>query len=216
MNKRKTKKAFFFTMDAIIALFILVVGISVIFAFRSSEPPTVQSGIYSFDLMNHLTNTKIKEVNDNYILDLLDNGTITNKENTLFQQIAEFYWRHQEYFGLPPEDLNHCSHCLNTAREFTEHLTENLLSKQFSFQVSLFIPPYDILDDETTGKKKFIPLDEPGETVQIYVNEYEGQGINISSANLVIPTRRIVHGVYEDNKGVHFIGPYLGEVIVWQ
>ncbi|MBI3032963.1 hypothetical protein HYY69_05805 [Candidatus Woesearchaeota archaeon] len=194
-NFRK-KKGYFFTMDSIIALFILVIGMSVIFAFKVSEPPTQQSEIYSLDLMNFLAKTKIKEINDQYVFDLINKDIIRNTENTVLEQLAEFNYRYQK----DPASCPGAEDCLMTAKKLSEKLTAKLVPQQYGFKISIYEP----LPPGVVGK---------GTTTLIYENK---QGIKLENARVILPVRRLVHGLYEDAAGASIYGPYLGEVVLWQ
>ena len=188
-------------MDSIIALFILVIGVTVVFAFRTAEPPTQQLELYSLDMMNYLSKTKIKEVNNAVVFEMLSDDRITNKENTLFEQLAEFY-----YVCTTDPLAGDINDCMADAKEFVKELTDGLLSKQFSYSIAIFVPP-PANADGTSGE--IVPED----TYLIYENK---QNTALVDAKVIIPTRRLVHGIYEDEDSVDFFGPYLAEVVIWQ
>ncbi len=201
LKKRVSKRAYFFTMDSIIALFILVIGMSVIFAFKVSEPPTQQSELYSIDLMNFLARTQIKEINDQYVFDLINKDIIKNTENTVLEQFAEFYYRSINAPDSCPSQEPTEADCMIIAQKLAEKLTENLVPNQYSFKISVYEPPAEGV------------LPDASNTRLIYENK---QAVKFENARVVLPVRRLVHGLYEDELGANIYGPYLGEVMLWQ
>jgi len=121
MKKRLNKKAYFFVIDSILALGVLAVGAFLIFTFYLSTPSIREPAILSDDIMNFFANNRIKDINNPYagLGGLLwQQGKITNPENTLLQQVAEFYSN---------DDLS-------TAEQFIAELTQNNLPPQYLFE----------------------------------------------------------------------------------
>jgi len=91
MNKR----GFFFTLDVVIGITLLLAGILWVYSFSLQEPvsqPTVQ---YAEEIMAILANTRIKEISfasDSPIAFLLANGRIYDYDKTLLSQIGEFFF----------------------------------------------------------------------------------------------------------------------------
>lgn len=93
------KKAYFFIIDAILALLVLSVGIGLVLTITYKMPAKTQSEFLSFDLMKPL-NKKIRGgipgdrpcgSNGDYE----QAGIITHPENTVLTQLAEFYYRQE-------------------------------------------------------------------------------------------------------------------------
>ncbi len=88
------KKGFFFTLDAIMSLTILAVGMFMFFTAILAVPYTPQTEVVALDTMNLLSTTTIENLNDQTAGiggTLWRQGKITNEKNTLLQQIGEFY-----------------------------------------------------------------------------------------------------------------------------
>ena len=88
------KKGYFFILDAILALTILFIGILLITSSFVKKQDTAQVDFLSVDLLDFLSAKKIKDFNDPYAGiggDLWRQGLITDEENTLLQQIGQFY-----------------------------------------------------------------------------------------------------------------------------
>jgi hypothetical protein len=96
----KQKKGYFFIIDAIIGLFVIAIGVVLIFSIFMYEPSQEQTSLFSFDMMNFLASNKISDINDPYAGPggiLYRNGNITDIDSTLLEQMAEFYYRNITY-----------------------------------------------------------------------------------------------------------------------
>jgi hypothetical protein len=116
------KRGYFFTLDASLALFVLIIGIFIIATFSITSPKTTQLDFLSIDLLNFLSNTKILELNDDYAGiggQLWDQGLITDKDNNLLQQIGEFYY------------LNNT----DTADLFAKQVTDIVVPPQYRYEI---------------------------------------------------------------------------------
>jgi hypothetical protein len=95
-----SKKGYFFILDAFIGLFVIVIGLVLIYSVFMYEPNEEQITLLSFDMMNFLSSNKISDINDQYAGPngfLYQNGNITNIDDTLIEQVAEFYHRNVTY-----------------------------------------------------------------------------------------------------------------------
>lgn len=87
----KIKRAIYFTLDALFAA--VLIGMALVlsskyFIFETTQP---QVSYYSSDIINSLSNIKISELNDTYIEYLISSGQIINLDNSVIEQIGEFY-----------------------------------------------------------------------------------------------------------------------------
>lgn len=87
------KKGYFFTLDAFIAMSILVLCVVLIFSIHAAKPYPMQSIFISDDMMYYLSSTKCYELQNEYVMNLTRDGNITMPENSLVEQIAVFYVR---------------------------------------------------------------------------------------------------------------------------
>lgn len=92
MNKRG---AYFFVIDALIGGAIFLISIIVILGSYMTTAETRQSYLIAEDVMMMLQTTKVLEFRNDYIISLISNGSITNYNQPLSQQIAEFYFTDQ-------------------------------------------------------------------------------------------------------------------------
>jgi len=108
-------------IDAVLGLFILVMGVFLIMSSYINSPEQTQVSLLSDDLMNFLSNTKIKDLNNPYAGiggSLWNNGTITDPENTILQQIGEFY----------------AANNLDIAEKFVQNVSKNVMPSQFRYE----------------------------------------------------------------------------------
>lgn len=193
MKKRffLNKKAYFFLIDALLALGVIAVGTAMVFTLYTNVPSKEQPAILSDDLMDFFANNKIKDVNNEYVglggtlwetegqPGGICNGEelIANGENTLLQQVAIFYEK---------SSGNSCY--LNLVKKFILNLTENTLPTQYGFEFWM--------DD------------------QLLYPETE-QTVSKSKTKVLIPSKKIAYGIMNQETGDMF-GPYNAEVLVWQ
>ena len=115
------KKGYFFMLDATLALFVLVIGVFLVLSLYVEVPDSAQVDFLSKDIMNFFSDTKIKDLDNNYAGiggQLWKNGTITDPENTLLQQIGELYANSQ----------------LETAEKFVQNVSD-IVPKQYRYEV---------------------------------------------------------------------------------
>lgn len=116
------KRGYFFILDAVLALTVLVIGVFLVTSSYVDVPQPAQVSLLSDDLLNFLSNTKIKDLNNPYagIGGVLWNqGDITDADNSLLQQIGEFYAKNK----------------LGTAEKFIQNVSTGIVPPQFKYEV---------------------------------------------------------------------------------
>lgn len=116
------KRGYFFALDAVMALFVLVIGVFLVASFYINVPQPAQVGLISNDLLNFLSETKIKNLNNAFAGiggTLWLNGTIADADNSLLQQIGEFY----------------ATKNFDTADKFVQNVSENIIPPQFLYEL---------------------------------------------------------------------------------
>lgn len=116
---RAAKKAQYLTIDAFIASMIVAVTLVIVLAARTSQPYVVQSELISKGFADSLSQVKLKELNNPFVINLSRNGTITNLDNTVLQQATEFYILGNR--GL--------------ASDLLKNTTQRLIAPQYSFKI---------------------------------------------------------------------------------
>ena len=116
------KRGYFFMLDATLALFVLIIGVFLVLSFTLEAPTPAQVGFITSDIMNFLSGTKIKDLNNPYAViggELWKQGTITDQENTLLQQAGEFYY-------MKKDDL---------AEKFLQNVSEQIVPQEFRYEI---------------------------------------------------------------------------------
>ena len=113
------KKAVFFTIDSLLASGIVIVSILLIANFYVAEDESTNVNYASRDLARVLSVMTIGEIDNAYVKNLTAFGVITNSNNTILEQIGEF-WADEE-MGL--------------AEDFTRNITEDFIPKNYGFSV---------------------------------------------------------------------------------
>ncbi len=92
LSKRFRKRGIFYTIDALLASMLLVAAVLMIFyAYHQNESSIDERNFISEDILNALSTIKISEVNNSFIAQEYANGNITDMNNTIIDQIGE-YW----------------------------------------------------------------------------------------------------------------------------
>ena len=118
------KRGYFFVLDAVLGLFVLIIGVFLITSSYVNVPKPTQVGLLADDLLNFLSNTKIKELNNPYAGiggELWKQGIITDGDNSLLQQIGEFY----------------ATNKLDIAEKFIQNVSKGVMPEQFRYEVWL-------------------------------------------------------------------------------
>lgn len=116
------KRGYFFVLDAMLALVVLVTGVFLITSSYVDVPQPAQVGLLSDDVLNFLSNNKIKGLNNPYAGiggELWNQGHITDPDNTLLQQIGEFY----------------ATNKLDIAERFIANVSKGIIPEQFRYEI---------------------------------------------------------------------------------
>lgn len=89
MDKRG---AYFFVIDAFIAVSIIIVVMVVLFSAQSSSPDSKPTLSLLQDFMVFMSSTEMRDLQGNYTLALIADGNITDMDNTILEQVIEFYY----------------------------------------------------------------------------------------------------------------------------
>ena len=116
------KRGFFFILDAMLGLFVLIIGVFLITSSYVNLPASTQVELLSDDLLNFLSNRKIKDINNPYGGiggQLWKQGLIRDEENYLLQQIGEFY----------------AANNIGVAEKFIQNISKDVLPPQYGYEV---------------------------------------------------------------------------------
>ncbi len=115
----KTKKGQYFTIDAFIASVIVAVSLLIALTARTAQPYTTQAELTAKGFADSLSQAKLWELNNPLITNLTNDGVITNLDNSVIQQVAEFYVLDQK----------------DQAFELLSNVTFMLIPAQYNFEV---------------------------------------------------------------------------------
>ena len=96
-EKMKSRKGIFFTVDAVIALVVLTVGVVFIFITFTGEAVQQQTALYAGDMMNFFSNTRVMDVKEDWLIHMwcvtgprCVNAThnLTHEDETLLSSFA--------------------------------------------------------------------------------------------------------------------------------
>ncbi|MBN2454474.1 VWA domain-containing protein [Candidatus Woesearchaeota archaeon] len=104
MDLIKMKKGYYFTIDAIVAATLLILGIFLASSFYLTEPETSNIEHYSQDIINIISYVKLYELNSTVVNELYAAGEITDLNKTLLEQAAQFWAENKT--GLANQLLN--------------------------------------------------------------------------------------------------------------
>ena len=93
------KKGVFFTIDSLIGAGIILTVIIFTSSIYVNEAPSSHLNYLSQDLIGALSSLTVKEANNEYLNILIGDGTIKNTNNTLLEQIGEFWAAGQVVFA---------------------------------------------------------------------------------------------------------------------
>ena len=116
------KRGYFFLLDAMLGLSVIAIGVFLILSLYINAPEQAQVSFLADDVLNFLSNTKIKDLNNNYAGiggELWRQGVITDADNSLLQQIGELY----------------ASNNLDTAEKFIQNVSSDSVPSQFVYEV---------------------------------------------------------------------------------
>ncbi len=113
------KKAVFFTIDSVLASGIIIVAVLLVANFYSVEQQKSNLNYASQDIVRVFSTMVVGQVNNDYINSLISSGLIANVNNTIIEQIGEFW-----------ADGN-----ADLAKNFTRNLTEDIIPGIFGFSI---------------------------------------------------------------------------------
>ena len=90
-SKSKMKKGVYFTIDALLGAGIMLTALALISSSYISETVPPSNSFAADDLLMALSNLKVSEANSSYVKSLISSGDITKLNNTILEQIGEFW-----------------------------------------------------------------------------------------------------------------------------
>jgi len=121
------KKGYFFIVDALIGVAIMIAALTYFYNIQSYEQPKDQMYLLADNLISFMSQIRIAGINNQYVNNLRINKNITNEDNTILEQINEF-----EYLAK-----NGCSICENHSKNMIANITNGIIESQYNFKLSL-------------------------------------------------------------------------------
>ena len=122
MNKRG---AYFFVIDALIASSVIALSLIIIFTTHNLRHETTPTLRMVEDYSDFLIDTKVRNFQGSYRDKLVSDGNITNLDNTLIEQLTEFYF------------LNKTRDTTTIMWNFTKEITYGVVPSQRSVSLSI-------------------------------------------------------------------------------
>lgn len=132
------KKGIFFTIDSLLASGIVIIAILLISNFYSVEHQNINIDYASKDLISVFSIMTVGEINNDYVKSLIASGDITNTDNTILEQIGEFWANNQ----------------LELSKKFAINLTDNIIPSNYGLGV--FVNEEEIYSRNITIKKALV------------------------------------------------------------
>ena len=92
-NIKYNKNSQIFLLDFIFATVLIVVSVGTFFIYFSATDPQEDLFDITYRLAELMSSTEINELNNDFVRNLFINREVTNIENSILQQISEFYER---------------------------------------------------------------------------------------------------------------------------
>ena len=178
----KTKKAIFFSGDALIALMIIMLVL--IIAVPRTYNPSTRTSIHS-DTMKVLSNLKVGEIDNTQIKALIASGDIEDLNKSILEQIGEFYVTDKNFARATANEI---LSYLDTDRNIGIWYEKELIASKNStpienarnIEVERQIISGIQEGNETTGYSARAYLSSDVQTEYFYFGGYVGDG-NISA-----------------------------------
>ncbi len=197
----RSKKAYFFVIDAFVAVLILSLGIYIILSSYIEQIERDQPAFTSKAMVAFMSNMTIGRYNSDFKFSRLMGvgqtapNFIKNYENSLLDQVGEFYFREQ----LPPFPSNLLG--LPSDIKFSEELVRDVVEKIVPEQ-------YEV---EVIMKDPFLR-----QSIVIYSRNVNPL-FQKDKSFLLVPAKTIIMGdIKADDMSLKIWGPYIIEVHVWQ
>lgn len=115
------KKSQIFLFDLISSLVIIIVTLGIVFSYYTVSSQNVDLYSQNQEIMSSLSQTRVNSLNNEEIRQLFIQSEIRNVDNTVGQQIGEFYARGR----------------LDLARNISESFLDDFVLQQVNFQLLL-------------------------------------------------------------------------------
>jgi hypothetical protein len=159
-------KAMFFTGDALIAAFLVVGALIAASSFYVHESEREDVSFFAKDIVNILNNIKVGEINNSFVRSLIQDGNITNLNNSLLETIGVF-WAEDRFL---------------LANDFVQNTIGPLIPQSLSIAIYAGSDPLYVLNRSSTRSvasfKKFVSGIDHDKPVEGYTASIYLQGVD--------------------------------------
>jgi len=186
-RKMPSRSGQFFSIDAIVALTVLAIGIVALFATFTGQPIREQTSLYAGDLLRYFSTTRFVELTDDESFNLYcsrgarcthPTQDIGNPQQTLLGV----------FVGLIDEGER------ELAASVATNVSRGLVQRQFGWNLTIFTPT-------------------PGDTILLVHQNITGSEAPGWKATQLIATKTMIYLV---NSTHGLEGPYVAQINVWQ
>ncbi len=104
------KKGYYFSMDALLALSLLGIGILLLSQLYSAQAPVQQLSYYSKDVITLVSTTPLEGFNNSFVQELIADGVINDTNKTIIEQIGILWVTGREDLArLLAENISHAA-----------------------------------------------------------------------------------------------------------
>ena len=195
----KNKKGYFFLLDGLIAISVLVTGFVIIGSIYVSYPIFKPSYHIGEDLLGALANTNISDINleqNSEIMQLFKDNKIDNNASSILQQVGKFFYDFCEKGEVQG---------LKDANSIMYGIINNIVPRPYYAEINF-------TKEGGCGANKHSRLYTsyiPNNAVLIDA-EIEGHKEN---SKILISTQRVILGNYDETT---IFGPYIVRLNVWR
>lgn len=136
VNRWKSKKSQIFMFDFITALVIIVVGIAIILSYFQIELENTNVYDLNLQIMDSFTTNKINDLNNAEVRELFIQRRINNVENTIAQQVSEFYFRNSSSGLANSLTELYISDFISNAHNINVSISDGVIEESIYLQLS--------------------------------------------------------------------------------
>lgn len=131
------RKGYFFILDAFLAATILAVSLVAIMNSGTSISSRTREFTQSDNIANLLAQTRIQDINNENVKDMIKSGAIADPKVTVMQQVDIFYYQAEHICGTAA-----CKKTsLNNAAALISNITEPMIPAKYGYSYSIIEGP---------------------------------------------------------------------------
>ena len=168
----RARKGYFFVIDALVALALLVIIATAIYRPLPQKSRTLNAYLLADNFLEYLSKTKVRDLPLEQQETIEEN--ISSIDLYLSEAIGELYWK----------SIHGCSDCLTLAKTFLEEVSTPIISPEYAYRVTigdennmdvlLLREPYGINDSSILAtSKKIVFVMNGTQLVEAYILSIE-------------------------------------------